>query len=298
MQLPDLRQIRAFTAVADEGSFTHAARKLSVTQSAISHSVRALEEQMDCRLIDRQGKRSTLTLEGEMFLRRCRRVIHELDLAARELDGLKGWGQGRIRIGAPPSLCHYLLPKVLRELRDCFPGCEALIESGTTETLVKMLSDFELDVVLGMKMKLDRPLRYEPLFRDRLVFVVAPGHPWARAGRVDPESLGREQLIVYARATETYRMVEKHFGEIATRPPLVLGDMETIKEMAKVGVGIGIVAAWVARRELDDGSLVAVAISPPLRREWGVYSLESKGRSMVEETFVGISRMLGQEFGG
>lgn len=297
MQLPDLRQIRAFAAVADEGSFTLAAHKLSVTQSAISHSVRTLEEQLDCRLLDRQGKRNTLTMEGEMFLRRCRRVIHELDLAARELDGMKGWGQGRIRIGAPPTLCHYLLPKVLRELRDCFPGCEAVIEAGDTAVLVKMLADFELDIVLGMKMKLERAVRYEPLFKDRLVFVVGPHHPWAQARKVDVATMGREQFIVYARASETYRMVEKHLAGVATRPPLVLADMEVIKEMAKVGVGIGVVAPWVARRELDDGSLVAIPISqPPLRREWGVYSLEIKTRSLVEETFVGISGMLGQEF--
>ena len=82
------------------------------------------------------------------------------------------------------------------------------------------------------------------------------------------------------------------------RPPLVLADMEVIKEMAKVGVGIGVVAPWVARRELDEGSLVAIPISqPPLRREWGFYSLECKTRSLVEETFVGISGMLGEEFG-
>jgi DNA-binding transcriptional LysR family regulator len=298
MQLPDLRQIRAFAAVADEGSFTLAARKLSLTQSAISHSLRTLEEQLDCRLLDRQGKRSSLTVEGEMFLRRCRRVMHELDLAAREIDGMKGWGQGRIRIGAPPTLCHYLLPRVLREMRDCFPGCEAVIEAGDTVVLLKMLGAFELDIVLGMKTKVERTLRYEPLFKDRLVFVVAPNHPWAQVGKVDGETLGREQFIVYARATETYRLVEKHLSGVAMRPPLVLADMEVIKEMAKVGVGIGVVAPWVARRELDEGSLVAIPISqPPLRREWGFYSLECKTRSLVEETFVGISGMLGEEFG-
>src|SRR6476646_7836122 len=95
--LPDLRQVRAFVAVADEGSFTMAAKRLCLTQSAVSHSLRALEEQLGCRLLDRQGKRTVTTQEGEVFIHRCRRALAELEHAERELDGLKRWGQARIR---------------------------------------------------------------------------------------------------------------------------------------------------------------------------------------------------------
>ena len=130
--LPDLRQLRAFVSVADEGSFTLAAKKLFLTQSAISHSMKALEDSLGCRLLERLGKKTVLTEEGEVFLRRCRRVLGELEDAGRELDGLKRWGQGRIRIGAPHSLCQFLLPTVLREFRDCFPRCEPTIEADDT----------------------------------------------------------------------------------------------------------------------------------------------------------------------
>ena len=99
--VPDLRQLRAFVAVAEEGSFTLAARRIFVTQSAVSHSLRTLEDQLSCRLLDRSGKRVVVTSEGEILLRRCRRVLHELDQAGRDLDGLRRWGQTRIRIGAP-----------------------------------------------------------------------------------------------------------------------------------------------------------------------------------------------------
>ena len=106
--VPDLRQLRAFVAVVDEGSFTLAARKIFVTQSAVSHSLRTLEEQLTYRLLDRSGKRIAATTEGELLLLHCKRVIFELEQASRYLHGLRRWGQTRIRIGAPHSLCHFL----------------------------------------------------------------------------------------------------------------------------------------------------------------------------------------------
>ncbi|RYD31294.1 MAG: LysR family transcriptional regulator, partial [Verrucomicrobiaceae bacterium] len=180
--VPDLRQLRAFVAVVEEGSFTLAARRLFVTQSAVSHSLRTLEEQLSCKLLDRSGKKVAVTSEGELLLKRCKRVIFELDQAGRDLDGLKKWGQTRIRIGAPHSLCTFIVPMVLREFRDCFPRCEPVIEAGDTTVLLDRLSGADLDLVVGLKPRGRGDEGYRPMFKDRLAFVVSPFHPWA----VDP----------------------------------------------------------------------------------------------------------------
>lgn len=302
--LPDLRQLRAFVAVADEGSFTLAAKKLFLTQSAISHSMRALEDSLECRLLDRLGKKTVLTEEGGVFLRRCRRVLGELEMAGRELDGLKRWGQSRIRIGAPHSLCQFLLPTVLREFRDCFPRCEPSIEAGDTGTLMERLGEHELDLVLGLKTQSNHSLTSRLLFKDQMALVVPPVHPWAEAGIPEREELEKVQFIIYARASETHRLVEKHFEEmgIRLRAPLVLGDMEAIKEMSKIGIGVGIVAPWVAKRELEEGTLVAIpAGGEPIAREWSTFWNADRPLSLIEETFAGISGMVGGDlslFGG
>ncbi len=296
--LPDLRQLRAFVSVADEGSFTLAAKKLFLTQSAISHSMKALEDSLGCRLLDRLGKKTVLTEEGEVFLRRCRRVLGELEDASRELDGLKRWGQGRIRIGAPHSLCQFLLPTVLREFRDCFPRCEPTIEADDTSKLLERMADHDLDIVIGLRPRAGGMEGYRPLFQDRMTFVVPPVHPWAETGVADPDDLPKVQFIIYARATETHRLVEEHFEKlgIRPRPPLVLGDMEAIKGMAKIGLGVGLVAPWVAKREIDDGSLVRVPVSgEPIEREWGIFFKPDRAPSLIEETFAGIAEMVGKE---
>jgi len=292
--VPDLRQLRAFVAVVEEGSFTLAARRLFVTQSAVSHSLRTLEEQLMCKLLDRSGKRVALTVEGELLLKRCKRVIFELDQASRDLDGLRKWGQTRIRIGAPHSLCTFLVPSVLREFRDCFPRCEPVIEAGDTTVLLDRLSDVELDLVIGLKPRGRGEDGYRHMFTDRLAFVVSPFHPWVNDTCAVLATLTEQQFIIYAKATETHRLIEEWFEKKGGRgkKPLVLGDMAAIKEMARLGVGVGIVAPWIAAREIEDGTLRAVEIPEPgIEREWGVFHSANREPSLVEEAFIGLCEM-------
>ncbi len=292
--VPDLRQLRAFVAVVEEGSFTLAARRIFVTQSAVSHSLRALEEQLSCRLLDRSGKGVGVTAEGEVLLNRCKKILFELEQASRDLDGLRRWGQTRIRIGAPHSLCHFLIPSVLREFRDCFPRCEPVIEAGDTMGLLDRLSSLDLDLVVGLKPRAKGDDGYRPMFKDRLAFVVSPFHPWA----LDPASMlntiNDQQFIIYAKATETHRLIEDWLEQKGGRgkKPLVLGDMQAIKEMAKLGIGVGIVAPWVAAREIEDLSLKVVDIDEPgIEREWGVFHSPKREPSLVEEAFIGLCEM-------
>jgi DNA-binding transcriptional LysR family regulator len=292
--VPDLRQLRSFVAVVEEGSFTLAARRLFVTQSAVSHSLRTLEEQLTCKLLDRSGKRVAVTVEGELLLKRCKRVIFELDQAGHDLDGLKKWGQARIRIGAPHSLCSSIVPTVLREFREYFPRCEPIIDAGDTTSLLDRLADGELDLVVGLRPRGRGEGGYRRLFNDRLVFLVSPFHPWSTDGVRVLDSLSEQQFIIYSRATETHQRIEDWFEKkgLRGRKPLVLGDMQAIKEMTKLGVGVGIVAPWVAAREIAEGSLNAVDIpSPGIEREWGVFYSADREPSLVEEAFIGLCEM-------
>lgn len=292
--VPDLRQLRALLAVADEGSFTLAAKKLFVTQSAVSHSLRTLEEQLGCRLLDRSGKRVSVTAEGGILLRRSKRVIRELEEVTRELDGLRRWGQTTIRVGVPHSLCHFMIPSVLREFRDCFPRCEPSVESGETGALLEKLGVGELDLVVGIKPKYHSCDGYRPMFTDRLCFVVSPFHPWAAKGVDVSETLAAQQFIIYAKATDTHRIIDEWMETISAKikSPLVIGDMQAIKQMAKLGTAVGIVASWVAARELADGTLIAVQIpGQPLAREWGAFHSIERAPSLVEEAFIGLCEM-------
>src|SRR4029077_11098089 len=96
----DSRQLHAFAALAHRGSFTLAAKDLFLTQSAVSHAIKALEDDLGCRLLDRVGRRVLLTQAGEQFLRHTEKILREMEAARAGLDSLTKWGHGRLRVGA------------------------------------------------------------------------------------------------------------------------------------------------------------------------------------------------------
>jgi len=299
MQLPDIRQIRAFVALAETGSFTQAAQQLYLTQSAVSHSIRSLEDQLNVLLVERLGKRVSLTSDGHTFLKRCHTVIAELESATRELDAMRRWGQGLLRIGATHSICNYLLPHILREFRESFPRCEIVIESGDTSDLIDMLDKAEIDIALGMNRTVGTWLNFEELFVDQMVSVVSPIHEWASKSSISMKELQNQQIIVYSKNSETHRLIECELEESGLKSTniLALGDMEAIKAMSKIGIGVGIVAPWIARRELDLKELFAIPFSDHTpQRSWGYFTNTAKNLSLIEETFIGIAKLVCRDF--
>src|SRR6266516_5440895 len=133
MSLPlDSRQLRAFVTLARTGSFTLAAKELFLSQSAVSHSMRALEEEVGCRLLDRVGKKVLLTQAGETLLHHAEKILQEMSTARGALEQLGKWGRGRLRVGASTTACEYILPAVLRKFKDEFPQSLITIEPGDT----------------------------------------------------------------------------------------------------------------------------------------------------------------------
>jgi DNA-binding transcriptional LysR family regulator len=125
--------------------------------------------------------------------------------------------------------------------------------------------------------------------------VVSPFHPWAVDESTVAATLGDQQFIIYAKATETHRLVQEWLEQAGVRgkKPMILGDMQAIKEMAKLGIGVGIVAPWVATREADDGGLKIIQIKEPvIEREWGVFHSPKREPSLVEEAFIGLCEMV------
>src|SRR5436190_17769198 len=111
----DSRQLRAFSALARTGSFTLAAKELFLSQSAVSHSMKALEEDVGCRLLDRVGKKVFLTQAGEQLLRHAEKILGEMSTARESIQQLGKWGKGRLRLGASSTACQYIVPTALTE---------------------------------------------------------------------------------------------------------------------------------------------------------------------------------------
>lgn len=289
----DSRQLRAFSVLARTGSFTQTARELHLTQSGISHSMKALETDAGCRLLDRLGKKVVLTQAGEQLLQHAERILSEMDNARDSLAQLGKWGKGRLRLGGSTTACQHLLPPVLREFKESFPDHVISLEPGDTPELVSSLLRHRIDLALSLEVEKEPQLEFHPLFTDELHFLVSARHPWARTRHVERGEIPRQNYILYSKRSITFRLIEDYFRreQMVLNGVIEVGSMEATKELVKLGLGISILAPWIARKEIEEGSLVALPLGrKKLPRRWGILHWRGKQLSLAEETFLGLCK--------
>jgi len=287
----DSRRLQQFCVLAHTGSFTQTARELHLTQSGISHSMKALEAETGCRLLDRLGKKVILTQAGEQLLQHAGKILAEMAAARGALTQLGKWGRGRLRLGASTTACQHLIPPVLREFKESFPEHTITLEPGDTPELVDALIHHRIDLALTLEVEREPQLEFHPLFTDELHFLVGALHPWAKTRRVERAEIPRQNHILYSKRSVTFRLVEAYFRheKMVLNTVIELGSVEAIKELVKLGLGVCILATWVARRELEEGSLVALPLGRRrLTRRWGILHWRGKRLNLAEETFIGL----------
>lgn len=287
----DSRQMLAFATLARCRSFTQTAKELHLTQSAISHTIKGLEQDLSVPLFERVGKKVFLTQAGERLLPTAERILRDMHEARAAMEEVGTWGRGRLRIGASVTTCQHLLPTVLREFRQSFPECALRLVAGDGPYMAKLLSENQVDLALMLQPDKDDSLEFRPLFSDELHFLVSPMHPWAEAGKVPPAEISREMVMIYHKGSYTHRMVENYFRaeDIFLSNTMELGSVDAMKELAKIGMGAALMAPWVARKEIAERSLVALPLgTKKLSRSWGIAHLRGRVLTLPEETFSGL----------
>src|SRR5437660_10146276 len=207
----DSRQLRAFATLARTGSFTLAAKELYLSQSAVSHSMKALEQDVGCRLLDRMGKKVLLTQAGEQLLHHAQKILSEMSQARDSLRQLGKWGRARLRVGASTTACQYILPAVLREFKESFPQCLINVEPGDTPEAIALLRENRIDLALALQPKNEEKMEFHPLFTDEMVFLTSPSHPWATAGHVTREGIPRQHYLLHNKDSYTLPIAEEYF---------------------------------------------------------------------------------------
>jgi DNA-binding transcriptional LysR family regulator len=196
-----------------------------------------------------------------------------------------------LRIGASTTACQHIIPPVLREFKESFPEHTITIEPGDTPELVASLLNQRIDLALSLTTSNEPQLEFHPLFTDELHFIVAALHPWARAGRVERSEIPRQNYILYNKHSITFRLIEDYFRreQMVLNTVIELGSMEATKELVKLGIGASILAPWIAQKEIEEGSLVALPLGRrKLQRHWGILHWRGKRLNLAEETFIGL----------
>ena len=289
----DSRLLKLFCSVARSGSLVGASRELHLTPSAISHALKHLETSLGCRLFERIGKRMLLNHAGEQLLAQIEKPLRDLAAAEEKLKQLGTWGQPRLRIGAAVSSCQYLLPNVIRELKKSSPNLLLQVESGDMPEMIDLMQQNRIDLALGVAADEKQHLESRPVFRDELFFVFSASHPWANAKPLTAADLRKQPLILYQRSSVTAKLVKDYLAAMEVEPPSVMeiGNIEAIKELVKLNLGVSVLAPWTAHKELARGTLRMRPVGPkPLRRQWVVAWLKGRRLTLAEETFCKLCR--------
>jgi DNA-binding transcriptional LysR family regulator len=298
----DLRLLRVFATLAQVGSFTRTAGMLNVTQSAISHGMRRLEDQLGCRLVHKKGKATHLTPEGRHFLGQVLRILDSLDRAAESVSS-RSESRAKLTVVFSTAMAQVVLAPVLREFRESYPTVSLVISLEDSPAAVRTVEEGRADLALVVEDKLAAGLAAHPLFRDRLYLMFSPLHPWAEKAAITTADLKREHFLLYHRNSVTFRRAEDFFlrSGVGLTSYVEIPSFEIMKQLARLGLGVALIAPWVAEKELAEGSLI---MRPTPRskvvRQWVVIHQGNRDLRKPEQTFIGLCRMatapLGRRF--
>ncbi|WP_432694908.1 LysR family transcriptional regulator [Marinobacterium sp. YM272] len=248
----DNATLQAFAQVADSGSFSIAAEKLFLTQSAVSKRIAHLEEQVDCRLFDRIGRRITLTEAGRTLLPQAHKILHALEDAALSLQNLSGEVAGPLSLAASHHISLHRLPPVLRDFSNRYPGVELKLSFDESEAAYDNVLNGELELALiTLAPSSDPRIHAETLWVDHLQYVVSSEHPLAKLDRPNLEALTRYPALLPAPTTFTHQLVRNQLSEQGLKPNLGLSTnyLDTIRMMVRIGLGWSLLPETM----IDDG---------------------------------------------
>ena len=286
----EIRQLKAFVAIAEAKTFTAGAKRVNVTQAAISMQIRQLEDEVGLQLFTRTPRRVILTEAGECLLNRARKILREHDAALAEIAEVAGAEHGRLRIGsASAEFATAQLPGILRALKSKFPNAELSVSVGTSHTLVEKIAHGDVDIAFVSLPVENTSVTTDLLFSDQIVAIGAPDHLLARKKSLDAATLAAEKLILGERGGNARRRVDDFFHAAGVKPNVVmeLSRQEAINQMVEAGMGVGIAGAKAIADEIAAGRLISWKIdNADINWDLGLARLRGGYFSPVAKEFV------------
>jgi DNA-binding transcriptional LysR family regulator len=292
----DLRQLEVVRAVAETGSFTAAARRLHVSQSAVSRQVLLLEEELREPLFLRLGRKVRLTDAGEALLQLSRRVLTDIRETAAAIGDRQAALKGTLRLGGGMTVCLHVFPDLLKEYRRKHREVEVKLTTGATPQLIERLRAGAIDAALLTLPVEGADLMQVRVMREELLLVTHPSHPLARQRRIAPGDLHGRPCVLFERGSSTRRVIDEMFEREQIQPRIVMEteNVEILKALASSGMGMTIVPYQAIAREVRAGRLRCHRIEGvTLVRETGwVYLRAARVPRLVQQMFDALDRTL------
>jgi urea transport system substrate-binding protein len=289
----DSRQLKAFTVLAKTESYSETARQLYLTPSAICHSMRALEEDVGCRLFAKMGKKIALTEAGEALLYHTHRALDELDQARRTLTHLNKWGTRRLRVAADPIfLSNFLTPVLLKFHKDS-PSILLRVESFDSDEPFSRLENNHVDIVLSEKPEANDTVDFFPLMTGQFHLIVKSGHPLAAKSGALRDEFGKYPCFLIKDSSRRRKQVEDFLSRQKVKLNIVgeIENPEIVKDLVKGSLALSFLPGWCIAQELENHSVVALPYGRrAFERTWGFVCSRSRPLNLTESTLLKLCR--------
>ncbi|WP_296945474.1 LysR family transcriptional regulator [uncultured Massilia sp.] len=289
-----LEQLRIFVAVAERQHLTRAADALALTPSAVSASIRALEDRYGTPLFDRIGRRIEVNGAGRVFLDEARATLARAASAERTLAELAGLQRGTLALQASQTIASYWLPPLLVRFRAAYPRIDVGVEVGNTQTVAAAVHQGAADLGLIEGTVVDEALAIEEVGQDSMAVVVAPAHPWARRRRLSVAELQAAEWIMRESGSGTRSVFEaalaRHGVDVAAlQVALTLPSNEAVRAAVMTGRYAAGLSELVAAPYIAAGLLATAPLALPPR---GFFLLRHRERyrSKAAQAFAQLLR--------
>jgi DNA-binding transcriptional LysR family regulator len=288
-----LKQLRAFCTIAKLGTLSRAAEALFLSQPSVSLQLRALEEELGARLIERRRRRVVLTREGEALYELALPLIDGFDALDEAFRSrTRGLGHAALDIACGNSTIQYLLPDLVKAFRARHPEVPLNLRNVTGTDGLALLRSDQVDFAVGSMLDVPHDLSYEPLYHFDPMLITPLGHPLARQAEVTLEDISPHGLILPPKRLTTYRLVDLIFqrSKVPYHVAIEVGGWEVIKQYVAMGLGISIVTGICIGTE-DHTRLAARNLAAYFpQRSYGVVVRKGKYLSPEARAFIDLIR--------
>ena len=284
----DFDQLETFLEVARLCSFSRAAEKRFRTQPAISSQIRALEEEVGAKLLDRSGGKVSLTASGKLFLKYAEDTIESRKAALTAIAETERVPRGEIIVGANEGTCLHILPEVFAEFKRQYPDVAVNIKRADYAKILESVIDNSVDFGVVSLPVTDNRLTIVLIHRDELLIIAPPRHPLAKMKSATVAEAAKFPLVV-PKAGHTRDALENLFHEHKLKPryAMELDSSELLKRFVAADVGVGFIARSNVSEDVKAGALAAIPLSDAqIRRDLALVFRKDKALSRAALAFI------------
>lgn len=279
----DLHYLKIFYEVANEGSFTKAANKLFINQSAVSIQVKKFEEMLNTKLFDRSSKKIKLTYSGEVLYKIAEEIFQKVKRAEKEIEKIVLFDKAKITIGATHLIGEHLLPRIMKEFNLIHPEVEFDLVIKERELLLKELKEGRVDLaIMGTFYIKDKDLNVIDIAKYPFVII-------GQKKPNKPEDLISEKLIMRDNSPLTNKNIalfEKQHDISLDNRLMVRGSIETMKNLVKNGMGYTILPYYCCHDELESGSFELIADFPENKDGYQIVMTKDRVDNLESQKFI------------